>query len=117
MSNAPGLEIRLATVIVRTLLHFESNVKVKANGECADGKSLLGLPCLQAVYGTEIKFTATGADAAPALNAIQQLFVREFRAPRPSRAQPRIATEATWALSHECLPVPANPRLQQYERY
>jgi phosphotransferase system HPr (HPr) family protein len=85
MRNAPGLEIRLAKIIVCTLLQFESPVRAEANGESTDGKSLLGLLSLCIAYGDKVKFTATGADAAPALNAVQRLFVSRFGA-RPARA-------------------------------
>jgi phosphotransferase system HPr (HPr) family protein len=87
MSNAPGLEIALAAMIVRTLLQFESSVRAEANGMSADGKSLLGLLALAAACGTEVKFTATGHDAAPALKAVKHLLAAQLQLPRPSRAR------------------------------
>jgi len=99
MSIAPGLEIRLATMIVRTLLQFESSVRAEANGVSADGKSLLGLLALCVAYGTEVKFTATGHDAAPALNAIKKLLATRLRLPRPSRAHQSISLSCRQQLS------------------
>ena len=99
IGNAPGLEFRLATMIVRTLLHFDSSVRADANGVSADGKSLLGLLALCVAYGAEVKFTATGADAAPALNAVKHLFATKFRLPPASLAHQSISLSCRQQLS------------------
>jgi phosphocarrier protein len=75
----PGLEIGPAAMIARTLFPFRSVVVAEANEECVDGKSVLDLCSLHAACGTKIKFTATGADAAPALHAVQHLFATKFQ--------------------------------------
>jgi PTS hybrid protein len=91
VTTTPGLQVQPAAMIARTLLPVKSTVVAEANGECADGKSVLELCSLQAACGTKIKFRAAGADATRALNALQHLFATQFRAPRLSCAHHRHA--------------------------
>jgi phosphotransferase system HPr (HPr) family protein len=117
MSNASGLDVRLATMIVRTLLHFESSVRAEANEESADGRSLLGLISLCVACGTEIKFIATGRDAAPALTAVQRRLARQFgERPAPETPSRPLAEEGE-ALFLDHPPLPANQEFLRCEQY
>jgi len=79
VNTNPGLDIRPAAMIVQTLLPVRSAVVAEANEERVDAKSVLELCCLRAACGTKIRFTAAGADAARALDAVQYLFATQFR--------------------------------------
>jgi len=110
VNTNPGLDVRPAAMIVRTLLPVRSAVVAQAHEECADGKSVLGLCSLLATCGTKIKFSATGADAARALYGVQRLFDSQFRSPRIRDAQPwaGVVEEAYRPFSPDDLPVQAN---------
>ena len=71
-----------------------------------------------ACCGTKIKFTATGAEAARALHAVQHLFDTRFRSPRTQDAQPwaGVMEEEYRPLSNDDLPVSANLQFAGGER-
>ncbi len=110
VNTNPGLDLRPAAMIVQTLLPVRSVVVAEANEERADGRSVLELCSLEAARGTRIKFTATGADAARALHAVQHLFTTQFRSPRSQDAQQEVGwvEEEGVPFSHDDLPVSAN---------
>ena len=110
VNTNPGLDLRPAAMIARTLLPVRSAVVAEAHGECADGRSVLGLCSLLATCGSKIEFSATGADGARALQAIQRLFDTQFRSPRSRGAQPwaEVVEEAYRPFSPDDLPAPSN---------
>ena len=119
VNTTPGLDIRPAAMIVQTLLPVRSAVVAEANEERVDGKSVLELCYLHAARGTKIKFSATGADAARALHAVQHLFATRFQAPRPLGEQLGVAgvEEEGAPFSHDYLPVAADLQFSRGERY
>jgi phosphotransferase system HPr (HPr) family protein len=94
----PGLHLWPAAMIAEALLPIRSDVTAETIEECADGKSAVELCLLRAAVGTKVKFTATGADAAHALNSIEHLFETQFEAPARSRSQLRMVAEESGAL-------------------
>lgn len=65
------LHARPAANFVRMALGFASDVRVATGGrDEVDAKSLLSVLTLGAKGGTELRLTASGADAAAALDAL-----------------------------------------------
>jgi phosphotransferase system HPr (HPr) family protein len=64
------LHARPAADFVRTAMGFAASVQVAAGEREVDAKSLLSVLALGAKGGTELRLSATGEDAAPALDAL-----------------------------------------------
>jgi phosphotransferase system HPr (HPr) family protein len=64
------LHARPAADFVRAAMGFVADVRVAAGEREADAKSLLSVLALGAKGGTELRLTATGDDAASALDAL-----------------------------------------------
>jgi phosphotransferase system HPr (HPr) family protein len=64
------LHARPAADFVRAAMVLDADVRVATGEREADAKSLLSVLALGAKGGTELRLTATGADAAAALDAL-----------------------------------------------
>jgi phosphotransferase system HPr (HPr) family protein len=64
------LHARPAANFVRTAMGFASDVQVTAGDREVDAKSLLSVLALGAKGGTELRLSASGPDAAVALDAL-----------------------------------------------
>ena len=64
------LHARPAADFVRAAMGFAASVQVAAGEREVDAKSLLSVLALGAKGGTELRLTATGEDAAAALEAL-----------------------------------------------
>jgi phosphotransferase system HPr (HPr) family protein len=64
------LHARPAADFVRAAMGLAADVRVAAGEREADAKSLLSVLALGAKGGTELRLTATGDDAASALDAL-----------------------------------------------
>ncbi len=64
------LHARPAANFVRTAMGFAADVQVAAGNREVDAKSLLSVLALGAKGGTEVRLTASGPDAAAALDAL-----------------------------------------------
>ncbi len=67
-----ALHARPAAQFVRTAVGFSADVAVAVNGREANAKSLLAVLALGASGGTPLRLTASGEDAAGALDALEQ---------------------------------------------
>jgi phosphotransferase system HPr (HPr) family protein len=67
---AVDLHARPAANFVRTAMGFAADVQVAAGDREVDAKSLLSVLALGAKGGTELRLTASGPDAAAALDAL-----------------------------------------------
>jgi phosphocarrier protein HPr len=76
--NRLGLHARAAAKFVQTASRFQSEIKIRKNGEEVDGKSILGLLLLAASQGTQITIAVSGADEAAAFAAVEDLIARSF---------------------------------------
>jgi phosphocarrier protein HPr len=65
------LHARPAADFVRTAMGFRAAIQVGAGEREADAKSLLSVLALGAKEGTELRLTAEGDDAGPALDALR----------------------------------------------
>lgn len=66
------LHARPAAQFVRTAVGFSARIAVAADGREADAKSLLAILALGAKSGTPLRLTASGDDAAVALDALSE---------------------------------------------
>jgi phosphocarrier protein HPr len=64
------LHARPAADFVRMALGFAAHIAVAADGREADAKSLLAVLALGAKGGSELRLTADGDDAGPAVDAL-----------------------------------------------
>jgi phosphotransferase system HPr (HPr) family protein len=64
------LHARPAAELVRTAIGFSADIAVAVNGREANAKSLLAVLALGATGGTPLRLTASGRDAAVALDAL-----------------------------------------------
>jgi phosphocarrier protein len=78
IKNTLGLHARPASLFVKTVSSFESEITVEKDSEVVNGKSLMGLLMLSAGCGTVIKISAKGKDCDVAIKAIIDLITRKF---------------------------------------
>jgi phosphocarrier protein HPr len=76
--NEVGLHARPASMIVKRLLQFESEVFIEKDGRKVNGKSIMGILMLAAGKGSRIRVEADGSDAQEALAAVEQLILSKF---------------------------------------
>lgn len=76
--NKKGLHARASAKFVQTVEQFDAAVKVTRSGETVGGDSIMGLMMLSAAPGTHITVTATGPQAAAALDALAALVASRF---------------------------------------
>jgi phosphocarrier protein len=76
--NKLGIHARPAAMIVRLANKFHAEVLVDKGDEQVDGKSIMGLLILAAEHGSKLRFIASGDDAEDMLDAIAELFRRNF---------------------------------------
>ena len=76
--NKKGLHARASAKFVQKVEEFDADVKVTRSGETVGGDSIMGLMMLSAAPGTHITVTATGPQAAAALDALAALVASRF---------------------------------------
>ena len=64
------LHARPAAQLVRTAVGFSAEIAVAVNGRTANAKSLIAVLALGATAGTPLRLTASGEDAAVAVDAL-----------------------------------------------
>ena len=70
LPDSVDLHARPAADFVRTAMGFAADVQVASGEREVDAKSLLSVLALGAKGGTELRLTASGADAAAAIDAL-----------------------------------------------
>jgi phosphocarrier protein HPr len=76
--NQKGLHARAAARFVKTAGQFDSDIQVRKNGTAVSGRSIMGLMMLAAASGTVIEISATGHDAATAVETLARLIECKF---------------------------------------
>ena len=76
--NEKGLHARASAKFVQMVEKYEAKVSVSRNGESAGGDSIMGLMMLAAGIGTSITVSATGAQAAEVMAALDALVSGRF---------------------------------------
>jgi phosphocarrier protein HPr len=78
ISNKSGLHARSAATFVQLATKFKSDVKVKKEEVEVNGKSILGMMMLGAIYGSKIILKITGPDEKRALEELSELIKNKF---------------------------------------
>ena len=76
--NQKGLHARAAARFVKTAAQFDAEIQVRKNGTAVSGRSIMGLMMLAAASGAVIEITATGHDAATAVDTLARLIDCKF---------------------------------------
>ncbi len=78
ITNRKGLHARASAKFVQCAEGFDADIKVTRCGETVSGTSIMGLLTLGAGIGKTISISATGAQAAEAVDAIAALLASRF---------------------------------------
>jgi phosphocarrier protein len=76
--NKLGLHARAAAKLVTCASRYQSQILLERNGQRVNGKSIMGVMMLAASQGTELTLELDGADAEPALAALEALIAERF---------------------------------------
>jgi phosphocarrier protein len=76
--NQRGLHARAAARFVKVAQTFDAEISVEKDGTTVSGRSIMGLMMLAAAPGTEIVLSASGPQAADALEALARLVAGRF---------------------------------------
>jgi phosphocarrier protein HPr len=87
LSNDTGLHVRPATLFMETASRFQSTVRVRKNGQVADGKSAISLMMLEAGRGARLTIEADGGDEVDAVNTLAALVEMDFGKSDPPPAE------------------------------
>ena len=79
--NKYGMHVRPAGLFAKVASRFDADVEVEKDGNVVSGKSIMALMTLEAVCGTVLKVTASGEQAAEALDELEALVGRKFDIP------------------------------------
>ena len=91
IKNALGLHLRPAMKFIDIANRFVSDIQVSNGQSTADGKSIMEMGTLAAIYGTHLTIRAQGPDAEQAIDALRELVeVRMF-----DESPPEDKTQAT----------------------
>jgi phosphotransferase system HPr (HPr) family protein len=78
ITRPAGLHARPSLAVAETVRRFRSRVLVRSGKDEADAASVLQLLSLGAGEGKELTLTAKGPDADQVVEALRQLFERDF---------------------------------------
>ena len=76
--NQRGLHARASAKFVQVASSFDACIQVERDGVRVGGTSIMGLMMLAASPGCSIRVIASGAEAGPALDALEQLVASKF---------------------------------------
>ena len=79
--NKYGLHVRPAGLFAKIASRYNADVEVEKDGNVVSGKSIMALMTLEAVCGTVLKVSASGAQAKEALDELEALVGRKFDIP------------------------------------
>ena len=72
-----GLHNRQATYFVQKANEFVSTVWLESENRKMNAKSLLGIMSLGVITGATVRLSAEGSDAEAAINALEQMLLRD----------------------------------------
>ena len=78
IKNRLGLHARAAAVLVALTSRFSSSIMISKDSFEIDGKSILGVLSLAAIYGTEVAVTIEGEDSELAMEEVSRLIESGF---------------------------------------
>ena len=77
--NVRGLHARASAKFVKVVESFDAIVTVSKDGSDVGGTSIMGLMMLSAGLGSFVNISATGAQAAEVLDALEALLADRFQ--------------------------------------
>ena len=72
------MHARAAARFVKTAAQFDAEIFVRKNGTAVSGRSIMGLMMLAAASGARVEITATGREAATAVETLARLIECKF---------------------------------------
>lgn len=81
LHNKYGMHVRPAGLFAKVASRFDAEIEVEKDGNSVSGKSIMALMTLEAVCGTVLKVSASGPQAAEALDELEALVDRKFDIP------------------------------------
>lgn len=78
ITNQRGLHARASARFAERAREFQAALSLRANGEIADGRSIMDLLMLAAGPGTELDIEARGDDAVQAVDSLVLLVETKF---------------------------------------
>ncbi len=78
VTNKLGLHARASAKLVQLLSGYRSSAKMVAKGREIDAKSIMGVMMLAAAQGSTVLMKIDGEDEAQAMDAVVDLFARNF---------------------------------------
>ena len=78
LKNRLGLHIRPCSMIVKIAGKYKSNFEMKVHDVKMNGKSMLNLMQLGAMYGDEVELIADGTDEKELITEMVKLFENKF---------------------------------------
>ena len=79
--NKYGMHVRPAGLFAKLASNFDCEVEVEKDGNVVSGKSIMALMTLEAVCGTTLRVSASGAQAKEAMDELEALVQRKFDIP------------------------------------
>jgi phosphocarrier protein HPr len=74
--NPQGLHARPAALFVQIAVKYDSNVTIKKDSECVNGKSIMGILMLGAEKESRVTLTVEGPDAEAMLNELEEFLTK-----------------------------------------
>ncbi|AOY76573.1 HPr family phosphocarrier protein [Clostridium formicaceticum] len=78
VKNSSGIHARPATLIVKEIGKFQSDILFIKDGHEVNAKSIMGIMAMAAKKGEEIEVKVDGSDEKEALKAVIDLFESNF---------------------------------------
>ena len=78
VGNKHGIHARPAALLVQTASQYVSDITLQNRDMSVSAKSIIGVLTLEGHVGVTLKVIACGEDASEALDAIQELFEKNF---------------------------------------
>ena len=78
VTNRFGIHARPAALIVKAASGFDCDIFIEKDGMRINAKSIMGLLTLEGAHGSELVLFARGHDAPQALDALLELFAKNF---------------------------------------
>ena len=79
--NKYGMHVRPAGLFAKLASRYDAEIEVEKDGNVVSGKSIMALMTLEAVCGTVLRVSASGAQAKEALDELEALVKRKFDIP------------------------------------
>ena len=76
--NRAGIHARPAALLVQRANEFESEIFIENGTDRINGKSIMGIITLGAMFGSSLTITADGSDEKEAVEALEKLFNNKF---------------------------------------